>query len=87
MLSEYFDVESAHEAGFFDELAWADELTSRAEAKALELGELDERALTATKRRMVHPVEHCLKIRWIRYSIPLDLFDAMMMGVRGARPR
>jgi enoyl-CoA hydratase len=82
VLSEYFDVESAHEAGFFDELAWADELTSRAEAKALELGELDERALTATKRRIRKNL-----IRRIRYSIPLDLFDAMMMGVRGARPR
>ena len=82
VLSEYFDVESAHAAGFFDELVWADELMSRAEAKALELGELDESAHTATKRRIRRKL-----IRRIRYSIPLDLFDAMMVGVRGARPR
>ena len=82
VLSEYFDVESAHRDGFFDELAWADELMPRAEAKALELGALDERAHTATKRRIRKKL-----IREIRYSIPLDLFDAMMIGVRGARPR
>lgn len=82
VLSEYFDVESAHRAGFFDELVEADELMSRAEAIARDLGDLDQRAHTASKRRIRKAL-----IRRIRYSIPLDLFDAMMMGVRGRRPR
>lgn len=82
VLSEYFDVESAHRAGFFDELVAADELMSRAEDHAGMLSELDQRAHAATKRRIRKAL-----IRRIRYSIPLDLFDAMMMGLRGKRPR
>jgi enoyl-CoA hydratase len=82
VLSEYFDVESAHRAGFFDVLVEAGELMTRAEALARDFGELDEQAHTATKRRIRRKL-----IRRIRYSIPLDLFDAMMMGVRGKRPR
>jgi enoyl-CoA hydratase len=81
-LSEYFDVESAHGAGFFDELVDARELIPRAEARAEELTKLDQRAHTATKLRIRRAL-----IRRIRFSIPLDLFDAVMMGLRGARPR
>ena len=81
-LSEYFDVESAHRAGFFDELADPAELIPRAETRAEEFCELDLRAHTATKRRI-----RAALIRRIRYSIPLDLVDAALMGVRGARPR
>jgi len=81
-LSEYFDVETAHRAGFFDELVDAHTLLPRAEALAVELTRLDQRAHTATKRRVRRAL-----IRKIRYSIPLDLFDAVMMGLRGARPR
>jgi enoyl-CoA hydratase len=82
VLSEYFDVESAQRIGFFDELVDPGELMPRALAHVEELCELDQRAHTATKRRIRRAL-----IRRIRYSIPLDLFDAMMMGLRGARPR
>lgn len=81
-LSEYFDVESAHRAGFFDELVDSYELMLRAESRAGELGKLDQRAHAATKRSIRAPL-----IRRIRHSIPLDLFDAILMGIRGARPR
>jgi enoyl-CoA hydratase len=82
VLSEYFDVESAHRAGFFDELVEPAELLPRAEALARDLGDLDERAHASTKRRIRKAL-----VRRIRYSIPLDLFDAMMMGVCSRRPR
>jgi enoyl-CoA hydratase len=80
ILSEYFDVESALLAGFFDELAEPGELMARARARAEAFRELDERAHAATKRR----IRRRLVLR-IRCSIPLDLIDAMMMGLRGAR--
>ncbi len=81
-LSEYFDADSALQAGFFDELVDPAELMSRAEALATELRNLDERAHKASKRRI-----RAALIRRIRLSIPLDLWDAAMMGLRGARPR
>lgn len=81
-LSQFFDAESALNAGFFDELVDPDELMPRAETLATELRELDERAHKASKRRI-----RAALIRKIRFSIPLDLWDAAMMGLRGARPR
>ena len=81
-LSEFFDVDAAQGAGFFDELVDPAELMPRAEARATELRELDPRAHAASKRRI-----RAALIRKIRFSIPLDLFDAAMMGLRGARPR
>ncbi len=81
-LSEYFDVESALSAGFFDELVDTIDLMPRAEACADRFNELDPRAHTASKRRI-----RAALIRKIRFSIPLDLLDAVMMGLRGARPR
>ena len=81
-LSEAFDPQSALNAGFFDELVAPDELTARAEFHAAEFGKLDARAHTASKRRIRGAL-----IREIRFGIPLDLLDAMMMGLRGARPR
>ena len=81
-LSEYFDAESALQAGFFDQLVDPAELMTRAEALATELRGLDERAHKASKRRI-----RAALIRKIRLSIPLDLWDAAMMGLRGARPR
>jgi enoyl-CoA hydratase len=81
-LSEEFGPEGALNAGFFDELVAPDELKARAESHAAECGKLDTRAHTASKRRIRGAL-----IREIRYGIPLDLLDAMMMGVRGARPR
>lgn len=79
ILSEYFDVASAREAGFFDELVAPAELMTRAEARAEAFCKLDPRAHAATKRRLRKALT-----RRIRLSIPLDLFDAMMMGLRGA---
>lgn len=81
ILSEYFDVDSAWRAGFFDEVVEPAQLKTRAEALAENLQTLDQRAHTATKRRV-----RAALIRKIRYSVPLDLLDAMLMGLRRARP-
>jgi len=81
-LSEYFDAESALNAGFFDELVDPADLMPRAETCAAEFCELDQHAHKASKRRI-----RAALIRKIRLSIPLDLWDAAMMGLRGARPR
>jgi enoyl-CoA hydratase len=81
-LSDYFNVESALNAGFFDELVDPVDLMARAEACADKFGELDPRAHRATKRRI-----RAALIRKIRFSVPLDLLDAVLMGLRGTRPR
>jgi enoyl-CoA hydratase len=81
-LSMRFDPESALNAGFFDELVEPGELMAHAESLAAEFSKLDARAHTASKRRIRGAL-----VRKIRRSIPLDLLDAVMMGVRGARPR
>ena len=78
-LSEYFDRESACRAGFLDELVDSSELMATAEARARSFCELDQRAHTASKRRIRRGL-----IRRIRYSIPLDLIDAIKMGMQGA---
>jgi enoyl-CoA hydratase len=79
-LSEYFDVESALSAGFFDELVDPVDLIPRAETCASEFKALDPRAHTATKRRI-----RTALIRKIRFGIPLDLLDAALFGLRRAR--
>ena len=81
-LSEYFDVESALSAGFFDELVDPVDLMPRAEAHADAFKELDPLAHAASKRRIRAGL-----IRKIRFSIPLDLLDAILMGVRRRRSR
>ena len=81
-LSEQFDPESALDAGFFDELVEPADLAARAGALAEQFQALDARAHAASKRRI-----RASLIRRIRRSVPLDLFDAAMMGLRGARPR
>lgn len=81
-LSDFFDVESALNAGIFDETVAPTELLSRAEALARELKDLHQQAHATSKRRIRKAV-----IRRIRWSIPLDLVDAALMGLRGARPR
>ncbi len=81
-LSEYFDVEAALGAGFFDELVDPIDLIRSAETCANEFKELDPPAHTASKRRI-----RAALIRKIRFSIPLDLLDAALIGLRGARPR
>lgn len=81
-LSEFFSVESALTAGFFDELVDPADLMPRAKAWAGEVQKLDLRAHAASKRRI-----RAALIRKIRLSIPLDLLDAALMGLRGAKPR
>lgn len=80
VLSEYFDVESAAAAGFFDELVEPRELMSAARMHANEYKKLDPNAHTASKRRI-----RASLTRKIRLSIPLDLLDAILLGVRRAR--
>ena len=79
-LSEYFDVDAALGAGFFDELIDPAELLSRSRSRAEEFGKLDPAAHTASKRRI-----RAALIRRIRFSIPLDLLDAALLGLRGSR--
>ncbi len=81
-LAEDFDVGSALTAGFFDELVEPGDLMPRAAELAAECKKLDPRAHAASKRRIRGAL-----IREIRLGIPLDLIDAMLMGLRGARPR
>ena len=81
-LAEYFDVESARAAGFFDELVEPAGLMSRAEALASNFLELDQPAHAASKRRI-----RAALIRKIRFGARLDLLDAMLLGLRRARPR
>ncbi len=79
-LSEYFTVDSALDAGFFDEIVETDGLLSRAESLASELKKLDEHAHKASKRRIRR------LLRWkILASIPLDLIDAAWLGVKRSR--
>ncbi len=79
-LSEYFDTEDALAAGFFDELAEPGEVLARAEALAGTFNELDAAAHAASKRRI-----RAALIRKIRLSIPIDLVDAALLGLRRAR--
>jgi enoyl-CoA hydratase len=76
-LAEYFDTESALHAGFFDSLVDSNDLMTTAEACADKYQELDMSAHAASKRRI-----RAALIRKIRFSIPLDLLDAMLLGMR-----
>lgn len=82
VLSETFDPEAARGAGFFDELAEPAALLQRARARADEFAKLAGPAHTASKRRI-----RAALVRRIRLSLPLDLLDAVLMGLRGAKPR
>jgi enoyl-CoA hydratase len=79
-LAEFFDVDSASEAGFFDEVAEPGELLTRARELAKEFGSLDARAHKTSKRQV-----RAALIRRIRYSIPLDLVSALRQGIRRGR--
>lgn len=76
-LSEFFDVDAALNAGFFDELVSPDESLARAAARAEEYKGLDQKAHAVSKRRI-----RARLVRKIRFSIPLDLLDAAMLGLR-----
>jgi enoyl-CoA hydratase len=76
-MSQYFDPESALEAGFFDELVNPDELAARANELANDATKLDPRAHTQSKRRIRKAL-----VRRLRISAPLDLLDAALIGLR-----
>ena len=78
VLSEYFDTGSALQAGFFDELVDVGELLPRAEALATEFSALYPHAHRVSKRRIRKAL-----IRRIRRRLPLDLVEAIVVGVRG----
>lgn len=78
-LAEYFPVDEAQRVGFFDELVTADTLMPRALEKAAELAALDMDAHRITKQRI-----RSKSINRIKRSIPLDLKDALMLGVKSA---
>jgi enoyl-CoA hydratase len=80
-LAQYFDVDAALAAGFFDELVAPDQVLPRAYELAEHYKQLDPHAHRVSKRRI-----RAALIRKIRLSIPLDLFDAAMVGMRRARP-
>lgn len=81
-LSEYFDVDAALNAGFFDELVDPADLSARARTCATSFQALDTNAHTSSKRRI-----RAALIRRLRYSVPLDLVSAAWFGLRRARAR
>ncbi len=81
-LSEFFNVDSALDAGFFDELVDPEDLQARAVALAGHYRQLPARAHKDSKRRIRGKL-----IRKIRRSIPLDLIDAVLLALRGGKPR
>lgn len=76
-VAQYFDPDTALAAGFFDELVDPDELMTRANDKAVEFRDLDEVAHTVSKRRI-----RAALVRRLRIGAPLDLLDAMLVGLR-----
>ena len=76
-LAEFFDVEAARKAGFFDELVDVDQLLPRAKELAESFKQLDRHAHTVSKRRI-----RARLVRKLRISAPLDLVDAMLVGLR-----
>ena len=81
-ISEFFDVETALKSGFFDELVEPVGLMDRAGKIAEDVKQLHARAHKDSKRRI-----RAKLIRRIRRSIPLDLLDAMLLALRGGKPR
>ena len=81
-LAEYFDTESAREAGFFDELVGPDEIDARAREHAEAFGKLDTGAHTLSKRRI-----RAALLRSLRYRRLRDMLEAAMLGLRGGRKR
>ncbi len=71
-----FDPDSALEAGFFDELVQPDALASRSRELAEAAKALDMAAHRASKRRIRKKT-----IRRLRRSVPLDMFDVLMIAL------
>ncbi|MEM9386483.1 MAG: crotonase/enoyl-CoA hydratase family protein [Pseudomonadota bacterium] len=81
-LAHHFDVESAHQAGFFDEVADVDGLMPLAQQRAREFAALDDWAHKVSKRQ----IRRSLTGR-IRRQIPLDLLAAIQFSLRASRAR
>jgi enoyl-CoA hydratase len=81
-LAEVFSVDAAREAGLLDEVVDPAELRSTAYAHAKRFKALDREAHAVSKRRMRAAVR-----RRIRLSLPLDLVDAIMTGLKMAKNR
>jgi enoyl-CoA hydratase len=80
VLSEYFGTEAALQAGFFDELVDPEDLQDRAVALAKEFANLFPHAHRVSKRRIRKTL-----LRRIRRGLPLDLAEAVLVGMRGRR--
>jgi enoyl-CoA hydratase len=80
VLSEYFGTDTALQAGFFDELVDPSDLEDRAAALAKEFGNLFPHAHRVSKRRIRKAL-----LRRIRRRLPLDLAEAVLVGMRGRR--
>ena len=81
-LAEYFDVESALAAGFFDELVTVDRLEARALELITSFAELPQVPHDVSKKRIRKRTR-----RRLGRDIWFDLFDAAMLGLRGTKPR
>ncbi len=79
-LSEYFDVDAALAAGFFDEVVECVDIIARANTLAEDFQALDSRAHAASKRGI-----RAALIRKIRFCIPFDLLDATKTSLRRGR--
>jgi enoyl-CoA hydratase len=76
-VAQYFDVESAQTAGFFDELVAPGESMARAMDLAKQFRELDMRAHKKSKRQIRRA------LTWkLRGLVPLDLVSAALQGMR-----
>lgn len=80
VLSEYFGTEAALQAGFFDELVDPADLQDRSAALAKEFTSLFPHAHRISKRRIRKTL-----LRRIRRRLPLDLAEAVLVGMRGRR--
>ncbi|MBT8470691.1 MAG: crotonase/enoyl-CoA hydratase family protein [Deltaproteobacteria bacterium] len=76
-LSEQFSPEQALQAGFIDALVPAEQLLDAARDKAAALLELDSAAHALSKKRL-----RAETLGNIRRALPLDLKDAVMLGVK-----
>ena len=76
-LAEYFPVEAALQAGFFDVVAKPAGLMAKALEKAEEFAKLDMYYHNVTKQRVRKKL-----IKRIKRQLPLDLRDALVVGAR-----
>lgn len=78
-LSEEFSPEQALQVGFIDALVPAEQLLGAAREKAAALLELDAEAHAISKKRL-----RAETLRNIQKTLPLDLKDAVVLGVKRA---